>query len=303
MKFTEFSENTKMDYIPTPWEKYMNSSDFISYMPSYVGGKYRDKFEKNIYENDIVGDMIYYVYNPIKYGTSKNKKYPILIFFHGASNSLDREICITHCGGELYASPEYQNSMGGGAFIVVPLANEKRLDNNEIVGGWSPEYCIPVKNIIDLICNENKDYINKKIVLGGSSGGYFSWKFTEHYPEYIDGCVPISSGYVPSEQGLSRIEQNNVRVLVAHGKHDELAPFDECIAPVENRLLNMKNCNCYFPEWVKNGDGGIASLNFGFEMGQHCLINQIQSNLMYSNGECYDTRFPNGITGWIKSIL
>ena len=303
MKYTEFNEKTKIDHISPPWEKYMKPQDFISYLPSYVGGKYRDTFEKKVYKNNTIGDITYYVYNPIEHGASKDKKYPLLMFFHGRSNSLDGEICITHSGAELYASPEYQKSIGGGAFIVVPLANEKRSCDGEIIGEWSEEYLSPIKNIFDLVCNENKDYINKKVVLGGSAGGYFTWKFTETYPESIDICIPISSRYVPNVERLSIIEENNIQILVAHGRHDELTPFDKCIAPFENYLKNMKNCYCYFPEWVKNGDGGIASLNFGFEMGQHCLINQIQANLMYIDGNPYDERFPNGITGWIKSIL
>ncbi len=64
----------------------------------------------------------------------------------------------------------------------------------------------------------------------------------------------------------------------------------------------MKNCVCYFPEWVRNGDGGAASINYGFEMGQHCLINQFQSNLLYDSGNPCDERFPGGVTGWIRSV-
>lgn len=302
MKYTEFSMKTKKDHIPAPWEKDMEPSDFVSYLPSYTGGKYRCLFEKRIYKNDVVGNITYYVYDPTKHGAAKTKKYPMLVFLHGASNALDGEICITHCGGEMYASPEYQERMGGGAFIVVPLANEKLLEDGNIVGGWSPEYAAPVKGIMDLLCKEHQDCVGKKIVLGGSSGGYFSWKLAEDYAEDIDGCIPISSGYVPDEKGLARIEACGVHVLVAHGRHDELAPFEECIAPFEKRLQSMKDCICYFPEWVRNGDGGVASLNFGFEMGQHCLINQVQANLLYVDGSCYDERIPEGITGWVKAL-
>lgn len=57
-----------------------------------------------------------------------------------------------------------------------------------------------------------------------------------------------------------------------------------------------------FPEWVYNGDGGIASIDYGMEMGQHCMINWIQHNLMFDNGKSADERLPKGVTGWVKDI-
>lgn len=63
----------------------------------------------------------------------------------------------------------------------------------------------------------------------------------------------------------------------------------------------MKNGICYTPEWTRNGDHGVASLFFGIEMGQHCMITQVQANLMYDDGTPYYDKIPNGITGWIKN--
>ncbi len=63
----------------------------------------------------------------------------------------------------------------------------------------------------------------------------------------------------------------------------------------------MKNGICYTPEWTRNGDHGVASLFFGIEMGQHCMITQVQANLIYDDGAPYCDKIPNGITGWIKT--
>lgn len=64
----------------------------------------------------------------------------------------------------------------------------------------------------------------------------------------------------------------------------------------------MKHCICFFPEWIRNEDKGVASVNYGMEMGQHCMINQIQANLIYNDGTCYDERLPEGVTGWIREV-
>lgn len=64
------------------------------------------------------------------------------------------------------------------------------------------------------------------------------------------------------------------------GEYGDL--FDECFLPCEEK--------------------GVASVNYGMEMGQHCIINQIQANLIYHDGTCYDERLPKGVTGWIREV-
>ena len=48
--------------------------------------------------------------------------------------------------------------------------------------------------------------------------------------------------------------------------------------------------------------GGVSSVFYGLEMGQHCMINWIQHNLMFDNGTPADERLPDGVTGWIRQI-
>ena len=205
------------------------------------------------------------------------------------------------CGAEQYASAKYQQAMGG-AYLIVPLCNEKRLEDGTILGAWSELHSAPIKAIIDKVCSEHCGNISKKIVMGASSGGYFTWQLLEDYCGYFDAAVPISSGYVPEDEALDKISESGTELIIAHGMHDELAPFDECIAPREEKLRRMKNCLCFFPEWVYNGDGGVSSVFYGIEMGQHCMINWVQHNLMFDDGRPADERLPEGITGWIKGI-
>ncbi len=46
----------------------------------------------------------------------------------------------------------------------------------------------------------------------------------------------------------------------------------------------------------------FSSINYGIEMGQHCIINAIQGNLIYTDGTCYNEILPNGVTGWIREV-
>ncbi len=301
MALPDFKKLEQDKTVIPEWAKYMKDGEFISYSTTYKSKIYFDLFEKRVLPCSDTGDITYYVYNPVKHGADPEKKYPVLMWFHGASNSLMGDGCIMCCGAEQYASPAYQEKMGG-AFIIVPLANEKRTPEGNILDGWSKIYSVPVKEIYDIVCSENKANIGKKFIMGASSGGYFTWQMLEDYGNYFDGAIPISSGYIPNDNVLDKISESGINLLIAHGRHDEMAVFEDCIVPREKKLLSLKNCICFFPEWVYNGDGGISSVFYGFEMGQHCMINWIQNNLMFDNGNPADERLPDGITGWIKAL-
>lgn len=283
------------------WAKYLKDGEFISYSNTYTSKIYFDLFDKYVYPCEQTGDIRYYVYDPIKHGADKNKKYPVLMWLHGASNSLMEEGCIMCCGAEQYASEKYQKAMGG-AYLIVPLANEQRLEDGTILGTWAKEHSAPIKAIFDKVCEENSENIGKKFVMGASSGGYFTWQLLEDYGAYFDGAIPISSGYVPSDEALERISESGTELIIAHGKHDEMAVFDKCIVPRIEKLEQMKNCICFFPEWVYNGDGGVSSVFYGLEMGQHCMINWVQHDLMFDDGTPADERMPRGVTGWISDV-
>ena len=296
-------KKTEQDKTAVPeWAKYLSENEFISYQTTYKTRAYLGLFDKYLYPCEETGDIRYYVYDPVKHGADKNKKYPVLMWLHGASNSLMEEGCIMCCGAEQYASPKYQQEMGG-AYIIVPLANEERTEEGWIKGTWDKIHSKPIKDIFDKVCEENKDNVSKKFVMGASSGGYFTWQLLEDYIGFFDGAIPIASGYLPSIDKIKEIIKGGTRLIIAHGRYDEMADFNECIAPFEKELSTLPDTICFFPKWVYNGDGGVSSVFYGFEMGQHCMINWIQNNLIFDNGTPADERLKNGITGWVKSIL
>lgn len=283
---------------PVPqWAELLPEGAFISYLPSYTGGKYFDLFDEFVYPCEKTGDITYYVYDPVKHGADPNGSYPLLLWLHGATNALNGKFCICNCGGELFASPEYQRDMGG-AYVVVPLANEKMDDKGELAESWSKDYLEPLKGICEKIRGGGS--VGKIFAMGGSFGGWVTWKLAEKYPDFFNGIIPISTEYVPNDGRLDNMARQGISALVACGKHDEAVDFSK----LEERQEKLESLGflCYFPEWVRNGDGGVASLFYGWEMGQHCVINQVQANLIFDDGTPYDPRLPRGVTGWIKEV-
>lgn len=302
MKLPKFTKETRNENPCPPWMGQMEEEDFISCNTTYTLGEYWDAFDEYVFPCEEKGDITYFVYDPIKHGAAPDKKYPVLMWIHGLNCAIDGRRCVGYCGAEQYAGPDYQEAMGGGAFLIVPLANEARLEDDTITGSWDDAYLPYVKAIYDQVCEKNAGNIGWRFLMGASSGGYVTWRMLEEYPAYFDGAIPIASGYVPSAEGLRKTEDAGTCLIIAHGRHDEMAPFEKCIAPREEELRALKHAICFFPEWVRNEDKGVASVNYGMEMGQHCLINQFQANLIFDDGTCMDDRLPGGVTGWIREV-
>lgn len=149
MKLPKFTKETKNENPTPPWMGELDENDYISCNTSYVMGGYWDLFDEYTYPCEEKGDIRYFVYNPVKYGADPTKKYPVLMWIHGLNCAIDGRRCVGYCGAEQYATEAYQQAMGGGAFIIVPLANEARLEDDTIVGSWDEAYLPYVKAIYD----------------------------------------------------------------------------------------------------------------------------------------------------------
>ena len=292
-----------MENHPTPpWANELAEGEFISYGATYKVGEYFHLYHKEIFEVPAIGNLRYYFYDPTEHGYPKDKKYPLLVFLHGTSNSLEGDICINYSGGELFASPEYQKQLGG-AYVLIPLANEYRDTDGSVSGTWhTGAYTKPVVDLIKCFVAEREQTIGKKIVMGNSSGATFCFQVVAQDTAFFDGCVPIGTSAIPEDAVLEEFDANEVHLFFAISTHDEFHDFEAEIRPHVERLEKMKHKFLYFPKWTKNGDGGIASINFGVEMGQHCLVNSMHANLMFDDGTPMEEQLPQGVIGWILQV-
>ena len=283
---------------PTPpWANELPEGAFVTYAPTYPTGKYFNRFK-----SDEAFGLKYFYFDPTENGYPKRDDYPLLIFFHGTSNALEGELCINYTGAEMYASDSYQKDLGG-AYILIPLANESRGEDGRVIGAWDEEYVEPVMSLIDEFIKKHTPGVSAKVLFGNSSGGRFTFTISTHHPDKFDIIIPVGSCMIPSDEVLDDYDKNGVTLFLAFSKHDEFTPFYEEINPRLERVRNMKKSFIFTPEWTYNGDKGMASLNFGFEMGQHCLMNEIQMNVKFDDGTPMDASLPNGITGWLANEL
>lgn len=289
-----------LSFADPEWARDIPEGEFISHFPSYVGGRNFHLYEECLFPSKTAGDLRYYVFDPVKHGADPKGQYPVLFFFHGMGNSLDGIMAINYSMAEFFATEEYQRTMGG-AYVVAVLANESRDETGRVGNSWGPSYEEPVMELKRAFYREHAKNVGKSFFFGTSAGGFFVWGLLAHYSKEMDVAVPVAGGNIPDETKLMEIKENGTLILSMHGRHDELVPFSTVVEPNLPNLLKFDNIITYYPEWVRNGDGGIAQMNPWVEMGQHCLNNQVTSNLMYTDGTSYDpVLFPEGVTGWIR---
>lgn len=313
----------------TAWGEYLDPEDYVSYRSSYAAGSNINLFEEKTFVNpdteekelvcwgnieltQPVGDIKYYVYDPIAHGADPNKTYPVIYWFHGSGNAADAgKLAVAYGGAEQYATEAYQEKIGG-AYIVCPLANEFYEEGSyqvrmnwgaTVKGEETSAYSGVLKQLMDGFIEENKDHYNGKLVIAGTSmGGYLGWRYTLDHTEDVAATMLMAPAYVPTDEDLKKVEDAGINMWYIVAKHDELVPYDANVAPVRDKLLALDKMELTELEWVRNGDKGIATLNFGLEMGQHCICNQVANNLIYDDGTPYDENHPEGVTAWFAKV-
>jgi hypothetical protein len=285
------------------WYDEIPEGSFISKAPTYEVGKLIPRFHEGRFTH---GDttLKYYWFDPREYGYEDNGKLPLLSFLHGTSNSLVGDICINYTGAELYASDSYQKALGG-AFILIPVANEYRDETDgRVHGHWGEEYLESAHALILAFIAEHTNGVGKRILLGNSSGATFVLRLMDTYMDDFDIVIPVGSSSIAGDDVLDLYDAKDKTLFLAIGKRDEFHDFETEIAPRLPRLQRMKHCFLCTPEWVRNGDGGIASIGADtYEMGQHCLMNGVQCNLMFDDGTPMIPELPRGMTGWLADQL
>ncbi|MBQ0163427.1 MAG: hypothetical protein KBS84_09765 [Treponema sp.] len=282
------------------WTKEIPEGAFISKSPTYKVGEYF-----NLYKSDNAAGMKYYFFDPTEHGFEKGKAYPVFIFLHGYTNALEGDVCINYAGAEFFATEKYQKSFDG-AYILVPLANEKRNEAGKVIDSWSEDYIEPLYDLINQFIQKYavpNGGAGKKLLWGNSSGAHMVYRMGEKFPSFFNILIPVGADELPSDSVIDQWDENNVHLFLAMGKRDEFNDYEGAIVPRLPRLEKMKHSFIFTPDWVYNGDKGIASINFGTEMGQHCLVNPMACNLLFDDGTYMDERLPNGLTEWIYKAV
>ena len=257
-----------------------------------------------------VGDMKYYLFDPIKHGADASKQYPLIVIFHGAGNGMEGVLCATYTDCAVYAGPEYQEMLGG-AYILFPKANEYS-DRGRNVNTWmtmdsttkTSKYVPSAAGIIEEVISNNKIDRNKVVVGGTSAGGFMTWRFLAARPDIAKAAFLMAPANNPTAEELAMYEKMKLPIWVIHGTEDEVCRYGTYTGPVADKLRSMPEVRLSALPTVCYGDKSIVRLRvYNIEMGQHLALFCVGANMIYDDGTPYDPTYPDGFIGWLKTSL
>jgi predicted peptidase len=156
-----------------------------------------DSYEKAVFE-DGGQKLNYRLLRPAK--IEAGKKYPLVLFLHGAGERGDNNAAqLTH-GGALFTAAANREKYP--AFVIFPQCpNGKRwveVDWSEKAPHMSPkEPSGPMrltKAMLDQFIKDNPVDTDRIYVMGLSMGGFGTWDFVQRYPGFAAAAVPICGG-------------------------------------------------------------------------------------------------------------
>jgi predicted peptidase len=131
------------------------------------------------------------------------KKYPLLIFLHGAGErGDDNKAQMKHCIADIVRLASEKHPF----FMIVPQcpAEQKWADVN-----WSEDSHTmtdapsrPMSVVMDLIDQVSKDFPvdqNRIYIMGLSMGGFGTWDAISRYPDKFAAAIPICGGGDPAQ--------------------------------------------------------------------------------------------------------
>lgn len=173
------------------------------------------------------GKMQYLEYLPKDYKAQKDKRWPLMLFLHGAGErGTDVQLVARH--GPMKLVREGHDFP---FIIIAPQCPEKQR--------WQPE------PLLQLIANAQKKFRvdpDRIYVVGLSMGGFGTWKMGINYPEKFAAIIPICGGGDTGEIVMSSIDHSEalkrLPIWAFHGAKDPVVPVKASEDTVE--LLKSK---------------------------------------------------------------
>jgi len=175
------------------------------------------------------GDTLRYrVLEPEK--IEKNKKYPLVLFLHGAGErGNDNEAQLVH-GANMFLNPIIRDEHP--VFVIYPQCpsdhswSNSRKPNSEGKSGSDrypdePEITVPmkaVKEVLDMYMKNDNIDTGRIYIMGLSMGGMGTFDMLCRYPDLFAAAVPICGGINPERLAKA---SPSAAITIYHGDKDD----------------------------------------------------------------------------------
>ena len=265
------------------------------------------QLEKFCMEQSFTGSdgrtLKYAYYEPEEAKTAPEKKLPLVIWLHGAGEGGTNTILpLMGNKATALASPEFQQAMGGAAYLLTPQTNGFWMEY-DAPDTWAQNpgkpsvYTKTLKELIDAFFAAHPAVDADRIVLCGcSNGGYMSLNMAMQYPERFAAVVPICEAY--RDAGISDEELARVKDLplwFVYAKNDDVVVPEQYEKPTIARLRAMGG-NLHVSEFEDVHDlyGMIDP-----QTGAPWQFSGHWSWVYFFNNECVDPATGEHIWSWM----
>jgi predicted peptidase len=164
-------------------------------------------------EITITVKLNYLLYLPEGYDSDTSKRWPLMLFLHGAGESGNDLSKV-----KLHGPPKIVESKKDFPFIVVSPQSPGR--------GWNPDTLNALLD--DLVKNHRVDP-DRVYLTGLSMGGFGTWALAAAHPERFAAIAPICGGGNPRDAGKIK----DLPIWVFHGAKDPTVPLRSSQAMVD----------------------------------------------------------------------
>ena len=223
---------------------------FVAAMPSVVWAGGAEMYEKAEFEA-AGAKLLYRVLKPAK--IEPGKKYPLVLFLHGAGErGDDNQAQLVH-GGTLFTRKD--NRAKYPCYVIFPQCpSGKRWvevdwsDKEPHAAPKNPSVPMALtKRMLDRFVKGNAVDADRVYVMGLSMGGFGTWDFAQRYPDFVAAAVPICGG---ADNGTAK-RIKHIPIWTFHGS------ADTAVWPVRTRTmveaLKKVKGNVRYTEYEKVG--------------------------------------------------
>ncbi len=156
----------------------------------------------------------YKIYSPSVYNPEENKKWPLILFLHGAGER-GNDLSLLQRQG----LPAYLKGKDDFPFVVAsPQCPARSYWEVHSLNNWLNE----------VLSEVNAD-LSRVYLSGISMGGYGTWHWAAANPEKFAAIIPVCGGGDPS----TAKKLTKMPVWAFHGEKDDIVPVEETLAMTE----------------------------------------------------------------------
>ena len=188
--------------------------------------------------------LTYAFYEPEERKTAPEKKFPLVVWLHGAGEGgTDSVWPLTGNKATALASPEFQQAMGGGAYLLLPQTagfwmEYDKPDTWQQNPGRPSVYTRTLSELIGAFLAEHPAIDPARVLLCGcSNGGYMALNMAMQEPERYAAVVPICEAY--RDEGIPEELLAGIRQLplwFVYAENDDVVQPDLYEKPTIARL-------------------------------------------------------------------